>query len=612
MKLGARLTLFFVLLSIVPVIIVGYIAYHNGRQTIEQVEINHLVSTNLMKSSELHRWIESNKRSILELAQRPLFIVFSGVMANHDTSSPAYEDAHMKIIQDHLSPRITTTGGFLEVFIICPCHGVVLASSNETQEGKYRTNQPYFMEGMKSTYVQGVYYSLPLQQPAMIISTPILNKQGHTVAVLAGLLDLNELSSIMSAQSGLSQSEDTYLVNRSNFFVTEPHFGVNYALKKTVRTRGVEAGLAGSDGVAFYENYKNVPVIGAYKWLPEYNMCLITEVDQAEAYTPTNALAQAIGTIVLALILIVTASGFLLARTITRSLSRLVAGAVEIGSGNLDHRVGTESRDEIGELSRAFDRMAAELKATVVRRDELERRVRERTTQLEEANREMEAFTYSVSHDLRAPLRAIDGYTRILLEDYQPLLDAEGKRICSVITDSTHKMSDLIDDLLALSRLGRSELNPVRINMEEMANVVFQELTTPKSRKRIDFRINSAPPASGDAALLRQVWTNFISNAIKFSSQRKMAVISVHSEIREHEVIYAVRDNGVGFDMQYAHKLFGVFQRLHSVKEFEGNGVGLAIVQRIIHRHGGRVWAEGETGAGASFYFSLPYNGEIS
>jgi light-regulated signal transduction histidine kinase (bacteriophytochrome) len=308
-------------------------------------------------------------------------------------------------------------------------------------------------------------------------------------------------------------------------------------------------------------------------------------------------------TIVSLLAMIVVAASFLLARTITQPLARLVAGAAAIGRGNLDQRVGTEARDEIGELSRAFDRMAMELKGATA---SIERRIRERTAQLEAANQELEAFSYSVSHDLRAPLRAIDGYSRILLDEYQPQLDAEGKRVCSVISESAHKMSGLIDDLLTFSRLGRSAINPSKIDMETLANSVFQELTTPQGRKRINFKVDSAPAVMGDPALLQQVWVNLISNAIKFSSRQKRAMIRVHGENTENEAVYSVQDNGVGFDMQYAHKLFGVFQRLHSVSEFEGNGVGLALVQRVVNRHGGRVWAEGETGKGATFYFALP------
>ena len=612
MNLRSRILLLFVLLAIVPVVIVGFLAYYTGRQSIEQVEINHLVSTNLMKSSELARWIEGNQQSIEELAQRPLMAQYSATMATFDPADPSYDPARLSLEADHLRPRVKPAGGFIEMSVINPVSGVILASSDDMQEGKYYANQHFFMEGKTHTYTQGVFYSLPLQQTTMIVSAPVSDRKENLVAVLAGRLDLRDLSLIMSAQSGLSQSEKTYLVNKSNFFVTEPSSGEGYALKKTVRTEGVQAGLSGSDGVAFYVDYRNIPVIGAYKWLPEYNMCLITEVDQAEAYAPVNSMAVTMVTIVSLLTLIVVAAGFLLARTITQPLARLVAGAAEIGRhGHLDQKVGTDDRDEIGELSRAFDRMAAELKETTVSIDDLERRIHERTAQLEAANRELEAFTYSVSHDLRAPLRAIDGYTRILLEDYQPLLDDEGKRICSVISQGAHKMSDLIDDLLAFSRLGRAAINPSNIDMETLAKTIFQELTTVQSRKRIDFQMDSLPPAVGDPALLRQVWVNLLSNSIKFSRKKKRAVIRVRGENTENETVYSVQDNGVGFDMQYSDKLFGVFQRLHSVKEFEGNGVGLALVQRVIHRHGGRVWAEGEVGKGATFYFTLPRQGVI-
>jgi PAS domain S-box-containing protein len=238
--------------------------------------------------------------------------------------------------------------------------------------------------------------------------------------------------------------------------------------------------------------------------------------------------------------------------------------------------------------------------------EELEQRVIERTAQLETANQELESFAYSVSHDLRAPLRAIDGYTRILAEDYAVALDAEGQRISAVVRAETLRMSELIDSLLSLSRLGRVEMQTASIDMTSLANSVFQELTTPTDRARIDFQVAPLPFAFADTRLMRQVWTNLIANSIKFSSKRDRSVIQVDAQPGDSENIYYVRDNGAGFDMRYVDKLFGVFQRLHSGNEFEGTGVGLAIVHRIIHRHGGRVWAEGAADQGATFYFAIP------
>lgn len=244
--------------------------------------------------------------------------------------------------------------------------------------------------------------------------------------------------------------------------------------------------------------------------------------------------------------------------------------------------------------------------------EKLEERVIERTAQLHAVNRELEAFSYSISHDLRAPLRAINGYTQILIEDYKTVLDDEGKRICSVISAEAKRMGELIDDLLSFSRLSRKEINATYVDMKALAYSVYGELTREVERERIDLKIGALPPANGDPALLHQVWINLISNALKFSSKKDRAIIEIGAQGNNDENIYWIRDNGAGFDIQYVDKLFGVFQRLHSDDEFDGTGVGLAIVQRIVQRHGGRVWAEGETGKGAIFSFSLPRQGETN
>ncbi len=237
---------------------------------------------------------------------------------------------------------------------------------------------------------------------------------------------------------------------------------------------------------------------------------------------------------------------------------------------------------------------------------ELELRVAERTAQLESANKELEAFAYSVSHDLRAPLRAIDGFSHILEEDYGGRLDAEGTRLLGVVRDNAARMAQLIDDILKFSRAGRLEFNADLIDMERMARAVLAELAPDADESRLHVEIDHLPSAHGDSAMMRQVFVNLLANAIKFSRNRQPAQIKVGCRAEENETIYFVQDNGAGFDMRYADKLFGVFQRLHGTNEFEGTGIGLAIVKRIVNRHGGRVWAESRINEGATFYFSLP------
>ena len=238
----------------------------------------------------------------------------------------------------------------------------------------------------------------------------------------------------------------------------------------------------------------------------------------------------------------------------------------------------------------------------------LEERVRERTSQLAAANKELEAFSYSVSHDLRAPLRAVDGFSRMVVEDYSERLDDEGRRMLGVIRSETQRMGRLIDDLLAFSRLGRQEMEHAPIDMRGMAQAVFDELVAQEAPDRkLKLDLHPLPTVHGTQMMIRQVWVNLISNAIKFTKGRDVGEIEIGTQAGEDDVpIFYIKDNGAGFDMRFADKLFGVFQRLHSAEEFPGTGVGLALVQRIVQRHDGRVWAEAEVDHGATFYFTIP------
>ncbi len=237
---------------------------------------------------------------------------------------------------------------------------------------------------------------------------------------------------------------------------------------------------------------------------------------------------------------------------------------------------------------------------------ELERRVIERTAQLEAANKELEAFSYSVSHDLRAPLRSVHGYVRMVMEDYGDRFDAEGVRLMNVVSSEARRMGQLIDDLLDFSRLGRQKMGSTEVDMTALARSEFEHQTRDLKDRvpRLDLR--PLPPTQGDPAMLRQVFANLLGNAIKFSRHNPTATVEIGSQSGAEGDVYYVKDNGVGFDDRYLHKLFGVFQRLHGEAEFEGTGVGLALVKRVILRHGGKVWAESKLQEGATFYFTLP------
>ena len=235
----------------------------------------------------------------------------------------------------------------------------------------------------------------------------------------------------------------------------------------------------------------------------------------------------------------------------------------------------------------------------------LEKKVEERTQQLKEANKELESFAYTVSHDLRAPLRAIDGFTKILIEDHSKDLSEDGIKVSNTIIRNTKKMGQLIDDLLAFSRVSRNEVVKMPVDMNFIIDTVCKELINDENKNKITIETSDLPKCTGDRALIKQVWTNLISNAIKFSSKKEKSIIKISFQETDTEVIYSISDNGCGFDNKYADKLFGVFQRLHSNQDYEGTGVGLAIVQRIIAKHGGKIWAKANINEGAEFYFNL-------
>jgi PAS domain S-box-containing protein len=277
--------------------------------------------------------------------------------------------------------------------------------------------------------------------------------------------------------------------------------------------------------------------------------------------------------------------------------------------------VSTESREPDPKLEEIFGLIGHQIgffiqrsqaqEQVLVLNSELEMRVKERTMQLESANKELEAFSYSVSHDLRAPLRAVDGFSQALVEDYGALLPAEGCGFLATIRGETQRMGELIDDLLTFSRLSRASLDCLPIDSDALVRSIVHELVEEFPSRKFDVCIDTLPDCEGDLSLMRQVWINLLSNAVKYTGRKERARIEVGSLQEGGELVYFVRDNGAGFDMRYVGKLFGVFQRLHRAEEYEGTGVGLAIVQRIVHRHGGRVWAEGVVDEGATFYFSL-------
>ena len=338
------------------------------------------------------------------------------------------------------------------------------------------------------------------------------------------------------------------------------------------------------------------PVPGA-PWM------VVAELPNRRILAPARAYLTTMAPIALAIVLVGALVAWWGSRRLTLPLAEVTHAAETIAAGNLEPRVPVRRDDELGRLARSFNTMAEQVSRS---HHHLEAQVAQRTQALEGTNAELESFSYSISHDLRAPLRAIHGFARILLDDHKAQLEPEAQRLLGVIDQNTRRMGQLIDDLLAFSRLGRQGMTAAPVDMGELARTVADEVRRTEGERSVEIQIAPLPATRGDRALLRQVMSNLLQNAAKFTRGRDHARIEVGARSEGGETVYYVKDNGAGFDARYADKLFGVFQRLHSTEQFDGTGVGLAIVKRIVQRHEGRVWAEGKVDQGATFYFTLP------
>jgi len=490
-------------------------------------------------------------------------------------------------------------------------NGRVFASAPRTTESIQVGDRPWFKSVLQSRdmVIGEPQVGRVSRRFSLPIAFPVQNPTGQLTAVLATGLDLEWLGRFI-LQTGLP-AQSTVLMTDSNGKVMfkypnpEKYIGKQMPESPIIKTmisrkEGVTEGTC-AGGVSRLYGFTRFSS-------PNQEFYAAIGIPKDVAFADIDrVLKRNLLYLGLVALLVIAAAWFWGGLFIVRPIKKLQQVTRQLTAGDLEVRTGPPYRSgELGLLARDFDQMADVIQERDTRLKQAAGELNRRLLELNAAYKELESFSYTVAHDLRAPLRGIGGFSRILLEDAGDKLDAEGIRCLNIIQNDIKKMGDLIDDLLAFSRLGRREIRPADLNMEDLARTVSAELQKPAPERNLEIRIQPLPPARGDREMIRQVLENLLDNALKFTAPKEAAVIEVTGEVRQEETVYCVRDNGVGFEMEYAAKLFEVFQRLHPESEFPGTGMGLAIVQRIVQRHRGRVWGEGKVGEGAKFCFSLP------
>ncbi len=610
MSIKIKLVAAFLVFTLVPMVLFGALILHNAKGQMKAVRLAQLDNVADLKKNKIETFFEERTGDIksarsLEVVRRYLPLLSS---LSRDRTDPRYKKESAEL--DRQVAAFREGYGYLDVMLADKGGNVVYASnpSHAAALGRRLPNLTAFEEGKKGVYFTDVFQNKEDGNRFEIFATaPVQDFKGVFAGEVVIEIDMVPIYKFIQDSTGLGKTGEALIVKKerdSVSFLSPLRRGPQAALKKKAPF-GEQGALAaqmaarGKSGSGITLDYASVEVLAAWRYIPSLRWGLVTKIDAGEAFIEVTRLRNIAMLIGAVLVIIVVTTAIFVARSLSAPLLELQRGAEIIGGGDLTFRVGTDAKDEIGRLSRAFDRMTKSLSV-------INAELNQKAVALEAANKELESFSYSVSHDLRAPLRHISGFLELLQSEPGVNADENGRRYMSVIARSAKRMGLLIDDLLAFSRIGRSELKLRTVNTERLVKEVISEFEPETKGRDITWNIGMLPQVCADPSLLRLVLVNLISNAVKFTNTRQKALIEIDCAPHEEECVFLIRDNGVGFDMSYKEKLFGVFHRLHRQEEFEGTGIGLANVRRIISRHGGRTWAEGAVDKGATFYFTLP------
>ncbi len=636
--IASKLTLLFCLFAVFVLGAAGWLAYRSGKTALEEAVTAELYATSIEKHAALQQWLNGHLAELSGIAETPEYVDLIGRLVS-DTGA-ATDHSQGDRLDRGLRARTGPREDFDALLVMAARDGRIIAASGPHIDGESRADQAYFLKGRNAPSIVLVEKDLSGKPGKVLIaSVPVHGRDGTPIGVLAAAFKPGEMTEIVGRRAGLRQMDEAYLVDAEREFVTHPRLldGALETLPESEdsggeadldgatdspetlpdsENEGIRRCLAHSDGMVRTNDYHGVPVLMVYRWMAMEQICLIVQLDQAEAFAPIRRFGEDLAFTGMLALALASAMAALLARTITRPVRLLEAGAAKVERGDRSVRLPEASGDELGKLACAFNRMTVALanKETQLRAHAviLEQRVAEKTRQLAEradelarSNVELERFAYVASHDLQEPLRMVASYTQLLSKRYKGKLDADADEFIHFAVDGATRMQALINDLLIYSRVSTKGETFQAIDVSSIVERALANLQAAREESGAIISCDALPTVDGDALQLMQLFQNLIANAIKFRGDRRPE-IHIGAVRDDAEWVFTVSDNGIGIDPKYADQLFVIFKRLHTRSEYPGTGIGLAICKKIVERHGGDIWIESVPRQGTTFYFTIP------
>lgn len=615
MKIANKIS-FSYLITVVILTFVGTSTFYIvSSDSLKKTTFEHLNTTAVLTASRIESFIKEHKGHISMLSEMKSVKSIIGPSSDAEQVSGI-----MMKLKEHAKTE------YIHELIVLNPEGIVVASLNREDMGRDFNSKIDMSEAMKNVYV-GSFHALESGKEIFNMYKPLKDdKTGRLSGILVAGISMDMLNKITREKSGLGETEKIYIVNMDGIMITQPVAlkGSRLNQEAGIKTilKNIEKGLLKGKETLIFTDYRGKKVVRTFKYIPQMNWVLLVEVDESEILAHINRLK----TIFIIIMLFIPAAAWLIgvfvSRAVTAPINKLHKGIEIIGKGNLDYKVGTSSRDEIGRLSRAFDVMTSDLKKTTTSIDLLNREIAERkkteeelevyTHKLEKSNNELEEFAHIASHDLQEPLRKVTGFGSRLKEKCSDVIGEQGLNYIDRMMDAASRMQILINNLLDYSRVTTKARAFTPVNLSAIAREVLSDLEVRIEQTGAKVKLTDLPTIDADALQMRQLFQNLIGNALKFNKKGSPPVVKISGEFNEVEgndnraYRITVEDNGIGFDEKYADRIFGIFQRLHGRSEYEGTGIGLSICKKIVERHGGSIKAKSSLGQGTKFIITLP------